>query len=143
MIEDNAPHDPSTSGAVLLAEVIYAVEQLPHEPSAYPAIYDLAVTCDQSGFFESSLVLYDRCLRIADHRRRSPGRVRQSDRGILRRGSTAESEPGAAQPSPARRPVRRDGGARSGGQPAGRPDVCGAWLTVPCLFAELGHHSPR
>ncbi|HVE20001.1 MAG TPA: hypothetical protein VNB52_12980, partial [Ilumatobacteraceae bacterium] len=65
MIEDNAPHDPSTSGAVLLAEVIYAVEQLPHEASAYSAIYDLAVTCDHSGFFESSLVLYDRCLRIA------------------------------------------------------------------------------
>ena len=65
MIEDNAMPDPVGSGAQLLAEVLYAVEQLPPEPSAYPAIYDLAVACDQCGFFESSLVLYDRCLRIA------------------------------------------------------------------------------
>ena len=65
MIRDNVTHDQPANGRQLLAEVIYAVEQLPHEASAYPAIYDLAVTCDQSGFFESSLVLYDRCLRIA------------------------------------------------------------------------------
>ena len=65
MIEDNATRDQAVTGAHLLAEVMYAVEQLPQEPSAYPAIYDLAVTCEESGFVESSLALYDRCLRLA------------------------------------------------------------------------------
>ena len=65
MTDHIATDDQPTSGALLLAEVIYAVEQLAQESSSYPAIYDLAVTCDQSGFFESSLILYDRCLRIA------------------------------------------------------------------------------
>lgn len=138
MIADNAPHDPLTSGALLLAEVIYAVEQLPHEASAYPAIYDLAVTCDQSGFFESSLVLYDRCLRIA-----ATDEDRQAAYANLTAAfcaaATAESDP--AQ----RSRYLRDGlyTATAALDPEGSQQVgptCVALAHRSVLFAQLGHH---
>src|SRR4051812_26986571 len=62
---DNARQGSGGPGANLLAGGMDAVDQLPGEPGAFPAIFDLAVTCEQSGFFESSLVLYDRCLRLS------------------------------------------------------------------------------
>jgi diguanylate cyclase (GGDEF)-like protein len=65
VIEDIAPPAQVAGGSHLLADVMHAAEQLPHDPSAFPAIYDLAVICERSGFVESSLVLYDRCLRLA------------------------------------------------------------------------------
>ena len=138
MIEDNAPHDPSTSGAVLLAEVIYAVEQLPHEASAYSAIYDLAVTCDQSGFFESSLMLYDRCLRIA-----TTDEDRQAAYANLTAAFCAVA---ATETNPAQRSRHlRDGlyAATAALDPEGSQQVgpmCVALAHRSILFAELGHH---
>jgi hypothetical protein len=63
-MNDNAVPDPVGSGAQLLAEVIYAVEQLAPSPPhtrRSTTLRDLR----PMRFFESSLVLYDRCLRIA------------------------------------------------------------------------------
>ena len=138
MIEHNAMPDPVGSGAQLLAEVIYAVEQLPHEASAYPAIYDLAVTCDQSGFFESSLVLYDRCLRLA---------VSDDDRQTAYAHLTAAYRAAAAaEPDPVKRGRHlRDGlyAATAALDPEGGQQVrpmCAALAHRSVLFAELGHH---
>jgi diguanylate cyclase (GGDEF)-like protein len=135
---DKAPHEPPTNGAQLLAEVIYAVEQLPTEPSAYPAIYDLAVTCDQCGFFESSLVLYDRCLRIA---------ISDDDRQTAYANLTAAYRAAAAaEPDPAKRGRHlRDGlyAATAALDPEGSQQVqatCVALAHRSVLFAELGHH---
>jgi diguanylate cyclase (GGDEF)-like protein len=138
VIDDNATPNQPTTGAQLLAEVIYAVEQLPQEPSAYPAIYDLAVTCDQSGFFESSLVLYDRCLRIA---------VSDDDRQTAYANLTAAYRAAAAaEPDPAKRSRHlRDGlyAATAALDPEGSQQVrsvCLALAHRSVLFAELGHH---
>jgi len=136
--EHNAPSDPATTGAVLLAEVIYAVEQLAQEPSSYPAIYDLAVTCDRSGFFESALVLYDRCLRIADT---------DDDRQIAYANLTASFRAAAvAESDPVRRTRHlRDGlyAATAALDPEGshqRGPMCVALAHRSVLFAQLGHH---
>ena len=138
VIDDNGKPGPSATGAKLLAEVIYAVEQLVHEPSAYPAIYDLAVTCDQSGFHESSLVLYDRCLRIAttdDDRQTAYANLAAAYRGAA-----------AAEPDPAKRSRHeRDGlyAATAALDPEGSQQVrptCTALAHRAVLFAELGHH---
>jgi len=136
--EHNGTPDPATSGAVLLAEVIYAVEQLAQEPSSYPAIYDLALTCDRSGFFESALVLYDRCLRIADT---------DDDRQIAYANLTAAFRAAAiAEPDVAIRTRHlRDGlySATAALDPEGsqQPEpMCVALAHRSVLFAELGHH---
>lgn len=138
MTDDIATHDPPTSGALLLAEVIYAVEQLPHEPSSYPAIYDLAVTCDQSGFFDSSLVLYDRCLRIA---------ATDDDRQVAYANLTAAFRAAAmSETDPAQRCRHlRDGlyAATAALDPEGSQQagpMCVALANRAVLFAELGHH---
>ncbi len=138
MIEDTAAHDGPTNGAQLLAEVIYAVEQLPPEPSAYPAIYDLAVACDRSGFFESSLVLYDRCLRIA---------ISDDDRQTAYANLTAAYwAAAAAERDPDKRSRHlRDGlyAATAALDPEGAHQVratCVALAHRSVLFAELGHH---
>jgi diguanylate cyclase (GGDEF)-like protein len=138
VIDDNVTPTQPTTGAQLLAEVMYAVEQLPHEPSAYPAIYDLAVTCDKSGFFESSLVLYDRCLRIA---------VSDDDRQTAYANLTAAYRAAAAaEPDPAKRTRHlRDGlyAATAALDPEGSQQVramCVALAHRSVLFAELGHH---
>jgi diguanylate cyclase (GGDEF)-like protein len=138
VIRDNAMHDQPANGPQLLAEVIYAVEHLPHEPAAYPAIYDLAVTCDQSGFFESSLVLYDRCLRIA---------ISDDDRQTAYANLTAAYWAAAcAEPDPVKRNVYlRDGmyTATAALDPEGGKQVrptCIALAHRAVLFAELGHH---
>jgi diguanylate cyclase (GGDEF)-like protein len=123
---------------MLLAEVIHAVVQLPHEPYAYPAIYDLAVTCDRSGFFESSLVLYDRCLRIAetdDDRQAAYANLTAAFRAV----ATAETDP-----------VRRGRHLRDGLyaavaalDPEGSHQIgptCVALAHRSVLFAELGHY---
>ena len=125
MIEDNAAHDPSEPGAHLLAEVMYAVEQLPHEPSAYSAIYDLAVTCEQSGFVESSLVLYDRCLRLS---------ISDDDLQTTYANLTAAYHAAAAtEPDPAKRNRHLHDGLYAAtaaldpeGSQLASPDVCGA-----------------
>ncbi|HEY0519303.1 MAG TPA: diguanylate cyclase, partial [Ilumatobacteraceae bacterium] len=134
----NGRDDQPTTGAQLLAEVMYAVEQLPNEPSAFPAIYDLAVTCDESGFFESSLVLYDRCLRFAisdDERQSAYANLSVAYRAVA-----------ATEPDPARRSRHlRDGmyAATAALDPAGsqqaRP-TCVALAHRSVIFAELGHH---
>jgi diguanylate cyclase (GGDEF)-like protein len=118
--------------------VIDAVEHLAHEPSAYPAIYDLAVTCDQSGFFESSLVLYDRCLRIA---------VSDDDRQTAYANLTAANWAAAtAEPDPVKRDrYLRDGlyAATAALDPEGGQQLhptCVALAHRAVLFAELGHH---
>jgi diguanylate cyclase (GGDEF)-like protein len=136
--EHNETPDSTTSGAVLLAEVIYAVEQLVQEPSSYPAIYDLALTCDRSGFFDSSLVLYDRCLRIADS---------DDDRQVAYANLTAAFRAAAiAERDPVRRSRHlRDGlyAATAALDPQGsqQPEaMCIALANRSVLFAELGHH---
>lgn len=138
MIEDNATHDPPTSGAPLLAEVIHTVEQLSHEASAYPAIYDLAMTCDQSGFFEWSLVLYDRCLRIA---------VTDEDRQIAYTKLTAAfCAAASAETDPVQRSCHlRDGiyAATAALDPEGSQQIgptCSALAHRSLIFAQLGHH---
>ncbi|MEO7371150.1 MAG: GGDEF domain-containing protein [Ilumatobacteraceae bacterium] len=138
MTEHIATHAQPTTGALLLADVIYAVEQLPHEASAYPAIYDLAVTCDRSGFFESSVVLYDRCLRIA-----ATDDDRQTAYANLTAAfcATALAEPDAAQ----RSRHLRDGlyAATAALDPEGSRQVgptCVALAYRSVLFATLGHH---
>ncbi len=138
MTDDIATDDQPTSGALLLAEVIYAVEQLPHEPSSYPAIYDLAVTCDQSGFFDSSLVLYDRCLRIA---------ATDDDRQVAYANLTAAFRAAAmSETDPAQRCRHlRDGlyAATAALDPEGSQQAgptCVALANRAVLFAELGHH---
>ena len=138
MIEDNATHDPPTSGAPLLAEVIHTVEQLSHEASAYPAIYDLAMTCDQSGFFEWSLVLYDRCLRIA---------VTDEDRQIAYTKLTAAfCAAASAETDPVQRSCHlRDGiyAATAALDPEGSQQIgptCAALAHRSLIFAQLGHH---
>ncbi|HZY07186.1 MAG TPA: GGDEF domain-containing protein, partial [Ilumatobacteraceae bacterium] len=138
MTDHNASHDPATSGAVLLAEVIYAVEQLAQEPSSYPAIYDLALTCDRSGFFESALVLYDRCLRIADT---------DEDRQIAYANLTSAFRAAAIGETDVVRRTRhlRDGlyAATAALDPEGgrQPGpMCVALANRSVLFAELGHH---
>ena len=138
MSEDNATHEPSTPGAHLLAEVLYAVEQLPQEPSAYSAIYDLAVTCEQSGFVESSLVLYDRCLRLS---------ISDDDLQTTYANLTAAYHAAAAtEPDPAKRNrYIHDGlyAATAALDPQGsqlpRP-TCVALAHRAVLFAEIGHH---
>ena len=138
MIRDNATPDQPANGPQLLAEVIDAVEHLPREPSAYPAIYDLAITCDQSGFFESSLVLYDRCLRIA---------ISDDDRQTAYANLTAAYWAAAsAEPDPVKRNrYMRDGlyTATAALDPEGGRQVratCVALAYRAVLFAELGHH---
>jgi diguanylate cyclase (GGDEF)-like protein len=130
--------DQPTSGSVLLDEVLHAVVQLPHEPFAFLAIYDLAVTCDRSGFFESSLVLYDRCLRIA---------TTDDDRQVAYANLTAAFRAAAAaETDPARRSRHlRDGlyAATAALDPEGSRQVgpiCLALAHRSVLFAELGHH---
>lgn len=130
--------DQPTSGALLLAEVMHAVERLPHEPSAFPVIYDLAVTCDRSGFFESALVLYDRCLRLA---------VTDNDRQAAYANLTAALCAAAtAETDPDRRHRHlRDGlyAATAALDPEGAQQagpVCVALAHRSVLFAQLGHH---
>jgi diguanylate cyclase (GGDEF)-like protein len=139
VIDDNATNDQHTTGAQLLAEVIYAVEQLPNEPSAFPAIYDLAVTCDQSGFYESSLVLYDRCLRFA---------ISDDERQTAYANLTAAYRAAAAaEADPVKRCKHlRDGlyAATAALDPEGSHQprsTCVALAHRSVLFAELGHHA--
>ncbi len=138
MIEDNAAHDASTAGANLLAEVMYAVEQLPQEPSAYSAIYDLALTCERSGFVESSLVLYDRCLRLP---------ISDDDLQTTYANLTAAYHAAAAtEPDPAKRNRHIHDGLYAAtaaldpeGSQQARP-TCMALAHRSVLFAEIGHH---
>lgn len=137
MTDHIATDDQPTSGALLLAEVIYAVEQLVQESSSYPAIYDLAVTCYQSGFFESSLILYDRCLRIA---------ATDDDRQVAYANLTAAFRAAAmGERDPAKRGRHlRDGlyAATAALDPEGSRQpgpTCVALANRSVLFAELGH----
>ncbi len=138
MIEDNAAHDQPANRASRLAEVMYAVEQLPQEESAYPAIYDLAVTCEQSGFVESSLVLYDRCLRLAGN-----DDDRQTTYAKL---TAAYHAAAAAEPDPTKRGRHLHDGlyaATAALDPEGSQQVrptCMALAHRSVLLAEIGHY---
>ena len=91
------------------------------------------------GFFESSLVLYDRCLRIAisdDDRQTAYANLTAA----YWAAAAAESDPGQAQPSPSRRAVCGDRGARPGRRPSGPARPASRLAHRSVLFAELGHH---
>lgn len=64
MSDDIAIRTLPLSDARLLAEVMPVLEQLPADPSVHSVLHDLARLCERSGFIESSLILYDRCLRF-------------------------------------------------------------------------------
>ena len=106
--------------------------------SAFPAIYDLAVTCEESGFVESSLALYDRCLRLP---------ISDDDLQTTYANLTAAYHAAAAaEPHPAKRGgYLRDGlyAATAALDPEGANQVrptCIALAHRAVLFAELGHH---
>lgn len=138
MIEDNATQHQPASGSHLLAEVMYAVEQLPQDPSAYPAIYDLAATCERSGFVESSLVLYDRCLRLA-----ATDDDRQTTYANL---AVVYHVAAVAEPDPAKRNRHLHDGiyaATAALDPEGSQQVrptCVALAHRSVLFTEIGHY---
>jgi len=138
VIDDNDALDGSDASAHLLAEVLHVVDQLPAEPSAYPAIYDLAVTCEQSGFVEPSLALYDRCLRLP---------ISDDDMQTTYANLTAAYHAAAAvEPRPDKRgSYLRDGlyAATAALDPEGANQAratCVALAHRAVLFAELGHH---
>ena len=123
----------------LLAEVMPAVEQLPLDSSTFPLIYDLAMTCERSGFVESSLVLYDRCLRLSRD---------DDDRQTIYANLTAAYHSAAAVELD---PVKRDRhlhdglyAATAALDPEGSQQVrptCVALAHRSVLFAEIGHHT--
>jgi diguanylate cyclase (GGDEF)-like protein len=117
---------------------MHAIEHLPHGSSAYPAIYDLAVTCERSGLVESSLVLYDRCLRLA---------VTDDDRQNTYANMTvAYHAAAAAEPDPAQRNRHLHDGlyaATAALDPEGSQQIqamCLALAHRSVLLAEVGHH---
>ena len=126
------------AGAHLLAEVMFAVEQLPQEASAYPAIYDLAVTCERSGFVESSLLLYDRCLRLA-----ATDEDRQTTYANL---AVAYHSAAAAEPDATRRNRHLHDGlyaATAALDPEGSHlplATCVAFAHRSVMLSEIGHH---
>ncbi|MGZ4806477.1 MAG: GGDEF domain-containing protein [Ilumatobacteraceae bacterium] len=139
MSEDSAVHATPLSDARLLAEVMPAIEQLPLDPSAFPLIYDLAVTCEQSGFLESSLVLYDRCLRLS---------LNDDDLQTTYANLTAAYHAAAAaEPDPTKRDRHLHDGlyaATAALDPEGAKQVrptCVALAHRSVLFAEIGHHA--
>ena len=139
MSEDSALHGTPLSDAHLLAEVMPAIEQLPLDPSAFPLIYNLAVTCEQSGFLESSLVLYDRCLRLS---------LNDDDLQITYANLTAAYHAAAAaEPDPTKRDRHLHDGlyaATAALDPEGARQVrptCVALAHRSVLFAEIGHHA--
>ncbi len=139
MSEDSAVHATPSSDAHLLAEVMPAIEQLPLDPSAFPLIYDLAVTCEQSGFLESSLVLYDRCLRLS---------LNDDDLQTTYANLTAAYHAAAAaEPDPTKRDRHLHDGlyaATAALDPEGARQVrpmCVALAHRSVLFAEIGHHA--
>ena len=139
MSEDSSVHVRPSSDAHLLAEVMPAVEQLPLDPSAFPFIYDLAVTCEQCGFLESSLVLYDRCLRLS---------LNDDDLQTTYANLTsAYHSAAAAEPDPVKRDRHLHDGlytATAALDPEGGTQVratCVALAHRSVLFAEIGHHA--
>ncbi len=139
MSEDSAVHVTPLGDARLLAEVMPAVEQLPLDQSAFPFIYDLAVTCEQCGFVESSLVLYDRCLRLS---------LNDDDLQTTYANLTsAYHAAAAAEPDPVKRDRHLHDGlyaATAALDPEGGRQVratCVALAHRSVLFAEIGHHS--
>jgi diguanylate cyclase (GGDEF)-like protein len=127
------------SDAHVLAEVMPVVEQLPMDPSAFPLIYDLAMTCERQGFVESSLILYDRCLRLS---------LNDDDLQVTYANLTAAYHAAAAVELDAEKRSRHlhDGvyAATAALDPEGgrqvRP-VCMALAHRSVLFAQLGHHA--
>jgi diguanylate cyclase (GGDEF)-like protein len=126
------------SDASLLAEVMPSVEQLPLDPSAFPLINDLAMTCERSGFLESSLVLYDRCLRLS-----LSDDDQQSTYANL---SAAYHAAAASETNRAKRNRHLHDGlyaATAALDPEGGTQVratCTALAHRSVMFAEIGHH---
>ncbi len=123
----------------LLAEVMPAVEQLPLDSSTFPLIYDLAMTCERSGFVESSLVLYDRCLRLSRD---------DDDRQAVYANMTAAYHSAAAVELDQVKRNRHlhDGlyAATAALDPEGSQQVrptCVALAHRSVLLAEIGHHT--
>ncbi|MEA3184624.1 MAG: hypothetical protein QOJ74_1101 [Ilumatobacteraceae bacterium] len=139
MNDDSAAHVTPMSDAHLLAEVMPALEQLPLDPSAFPLIHDLAMTCQRSGFIESSLVLYDRCLRLS---------LNDDDlQTTYAELTTAYHAAAAVEPDPVTRSRHLHDGlysATAALDPEGSRQVgpmCVALAHRSVLFAEIGHHS--
>ena len=139
MNEDSAAHGTPMSDAHLLAEVMPAVEQLPLDPSAFPLIHDLAMTCQRSGFVESSLVLYDRCLRLS---------LNDDDlQTTYAELTTAYHAAAAIESDPVKRSRHLHDGlysATAALDPEGSHQVgptCVALAHRSVLFAEIGHNS--
>lgn len=126
------------SDAHFLAEIMPAVEQLPLDPSAYPLLHDLALTCQRSGFVESSLVLYDRCLRLS---------LNDDDLQTTYAELTSAYHAAAAiELDPVKRSRHLHDGLYSAtaaldpeGSHQARP-TCVALAHRSVLFAEIGHH---
>jgi diguanylate cyclase (GGDEF)-like protein len=131
-------HSAPLSDANLLAGVMPALEQLPLEPSTFALINDLAMTCERFGFVDSSLALYDRCLRLS---------LDDDDRQSTYANLTAAYHAAAAKESdPAGRNRHLHDGlyaATAALDPEGslqaRP-TCTALAHRSVLFAEIGHN---
>ena len=127
-----------SSDADLLAEVMPCVEQLPLDASAFPLINDLAMTCERSGFVESSLVLYDRCLRLS----LSDDDLQSTYANL----SAAYHAAAASETDPAQRNRHLHDGlyaATAALDPEGGRQVratCMALAHRAVMFAEIGHH---
>ncbi len=126
------------SDAHLLAEVMPCLEQLPLDRSAFPLINDLAMSCERSGFVESSLVLYDRCLRLS----LSDDDLQSTYANL----SAAYHAAAASEPDPAKRNRHLHDGlyaATAALDPEGgtqaRP-TCTALAHRSVMFADIGHH---
>ncbi len=137
MSEHNV-HDRRLDSASLLAEVMQAIDHLPQGSAAYPAIYDLAVTCERSGLIESSLTLYDRCLRLA---------LTDDDRqNTYTNMVVAYHAAAVAEPDPSRRNRHLHDGlyaATAALDPEGSQQavpMCSALAHRSVLLAEIGHH---
>jgi diguanylate cyclase (GGDEF)-like protein len=138
VIEDSSIHVGRVSSGHLLAEVMFAVEQLPQEPSAYPAIYDLAETCERSGLLESSLLLYDRCLRLAE--------TDDDKQATYARLAVAYHAAAEAEPDPVKRSRHLHDGlyaATAALDPEGGHQdraSCVALAHRSVMFTVIGHH---
>lgn len=126
------------SDAHLLSEVMPIVDQLADDAAAFLALRDLAERCERAGFVESSLVLYDRCLRFS---------LTDDEQQATYANLTAACHAAAAATTD---PVKRDrhlhdglyaatAALDPGGCQQERP-MCIALAHRSVLLAEVGHH---
>lgn len=65
IVDHHSRENRLAEAAELLAEAVYTLELLPHEPANYQVVHNMAVTYVNCGFVEAALELYDRALRLA------------------------------------------------------------------------------